>query len=160
MNLQEQISRMKSMMDISDMNILDEPLKLCGKNPMTGYNRDGYCKTDSSDKGTHTVCSEVDDEFLEFTMSKGNDLSMLKSGDRWCLCAKRWKEAYDEGVAPKVIKNATNKKTLGVIGDDIKDEELTEYARTLKNARQQGVGLRFPKSAIKANPARFRPYNK
>jgi hypothetical protein len=102
----------------------------------------------------------VDDEFLEFTMSKGNDLSMLKSGDRWCLCAKRWKEAYDEGVAPKVIKNATNKKTLGVIGDDIKDEELTEYARTLKNARQQGVGLRFPKSAIKANPARFRPYNK
>ena len=160
MNLQENISRIREMMDIPDMNILDEPLQICGKDPMTGYNRDGYCKTDSSDEGTHTVCSEVDDEFLEFTMSKGNDLSMLKSGDRWCLCAKRWKEAYDEGVAPKVIKNATNKKTLGVIGDDIKDEELTEYARTLKNARQQGVGLRFPKSAIKANPARFRPYNK
>ena len=160
MNLQEQISKIKSMMDISDMNILDEPLQICGKNPMTGYNRDGYCKTDSSDKGTHTVCSEVDDEFLEFTKSKGNDLSFLKSGDRWCLCAKRWKEAYDEGVAPKVIKNATNKKTLGVIGDDIKDEELTEYARTLKNARQQGAGLRFPKSAIKSNPSRFRPYNR
>jgi len=160
MNLQENISRIREMMDIPDMNILDEPLQICGKDPMTGYNRDGYCKTDSSDEGTHTVCSEVDDEFLEFTMSKGNDLSFLKSGDRWCLCAKRWKEAYDEGVAPKVIKNATNKKTLGVIGDDIKDEELTEYARTLKNARQQGVGLRFPKSAIKANPARFRPYNK
>ena len=88
---------------------------------MTGYYRDGYCKTGSSDEGTHTVCSEVDDEFLKFTKSKGNDLSMLKSGDRWCLCAKRWKEAYDEGVAPKVIKNATNKKTLDVIGDDIKD---------------------------------------
>ena len=160
MNLQENISRIREMMDIPDMNILDEPLQICGKDPMTGYNRDGYCKTDSSDEGTHTVCSEVDDEFLEFTMSKGNDLSFLKSGDRWCLCAKRWKEAYDEGVAPKVIKNATNKKTLGVIGDDIKDEELTEYARTLKNARQQGVGLRFPKSAIKANPARFRPYNR
>jgi hypothetical protein len=90
---------------------------------------------------------------------------MLKSGDRWCLCAKRWKESYDEGVAPKVIESATNKKTLDVIGDVIfdnnaKDEELTEYARTLKNARQQGVGLRFPKSAIKANPARFRPYNR
>ena len=164
MNLQEQISRIQEMMDISDMNILDKPLQMCGKNPMTGYFRDGYCKTDSSDKGTHTVCSEVNDEFLEFTKSKGNDLSMLKSGDRWCLCEKRWKEAYDEGVAPKVIENATNKKTLDVIGDVIfnnkEDEELTEYARTLKNARQQGVGLRFPKSAIKANPARFRPYNR
>lgn len=148
------------MMDISDMNILGKKLQVCGENPMTGYYRDGYCKTDISDKGTHTVCSEVDDEFLEFTKSKGNDLSFLKSGDKWCLCANRWKEAYDEGVAPKVIKNATNKKTLDVIGDDIKDEELTEYARTLKNARQQGVGLRFPKSAIKANPARFRPYNR
>jgi len=160
MNLQEQISRIQSMMDMPDMNILDEPLQICGKNPMTGYYRDGYCKTGSSDEGTHTVCSEVDDEFLKFTKSKGNDLSMLKSGDKWCLCAKRWKEAYDEGVAPKVIKKATNKKTLDVIGDDIKDEELTEYARTLKNARQQGVGLRFPKSAIKANPQRFRPYNR
>ena len=165
MNLQEQISRIQEMMDISDMNILDKPLQMCGKNPMTGYYRDGYCKTDSSDKGTHTVCSEVDDEFLEFTKSKGNDLSFLKSGDRWCLCANRWKEAYDKGVAPKVIENATNKKTLDVIGDVIfynnaKDEELTEYSRTLKNARQQGVGLRFPKSAIKANPARFRPYNR
>jgi uncharacterized protein (DUF2237 family) len=160
MNLQENISRIREMMDMPDMNILDEPLQICGKNPMTGYNRDGYCKTDSSDEGTHTVCSEVDDEFLEFTKSKGNDLSMLKSGDRWCLCANRWKEAYDEGVAPKVIKKATNKKTLDVIGDVIKDEELTEYARTLKNARQQGVGLRFPKSVIKANPSRFRSYNR
>ena len=155
-------------MEMPDMNILDEPLQICGKNPMTGYYRDGYCKTGSSDEGTHTVCSEVDDEFLEFTKSKGNDLSMLKSGDRWCLCAKRWKEAYDEGVAPKVIKKSTNKKTLDVIGDvvfdndiyDTEDEELTEYSRTLKNARQQGVGLRFPKSAIKSNPARFRPYNR
>jgi uncharacterized protein (DUF2237 family) len=160
MNLQENIQRIREMMDISDMNILGKKLQVCGENPMTGYYRDGYCKTDISDKGTHTVCSEVDDEFLEFTKSKGNDLSFLKSGDKWCLCANRWKEAYDEGVAPKVIKNATNKKTLDVIGDDIKDEELTEYARTLKNARQQGVGLRFPKSAIKANPARFRPYNR
>ena len=159
MKLQEQISRIQEMMDISDMNILDKPLQMCGKNPMTGYYRDGYCKTDSSDEGTHTVCSEVDDEFLEFTKSKGNDLSMLKSGDRWCLCAKRWKEAYDEGVAPKVIENATNKKTLDVI-DNITDEELTEYARTLKNARRQGVGLRFPKSAIKTNLARFRPHNR
>ena len=195
MNLQEQISRIQSMMVIPDMNILDEPLQICGKKPMTGYYRDGYCKTGRLDKGTHTVCSEVDDQFLEFTKSKGNDLSFLKSGDKWCLCANRWKEAYDEDVAPEVIKNATNKKTLDVIGDIIKEGELTEkwsekykksidcnnpkgfsqkaycdgkhkkneideYARTLKNARQQGVGLRFPKSAIKTNPARFRPYNR
>jgi uncharacterized protein (DUF2237 family) len=160
MNLQENIQRLKEMMDIPDINILDEPLQICGKTPMTGYYRDGYCKTGSSDEGTHTVCSEVDDEFLEFTKSKGNDLSMIKSGDKCCLFANRWKEAYDAGKAPKVIKNATNKKTLDVIGDDIKDEELTEYARTLKNARRQGVGLRFPKSAIKANPLRFRPYNR
>ena len=69
MNLQENIQRIKSMMDIPDMNILDKPLQICGENPMTGYYRDGYCKTDSSDKGTHTVCSEVDDQFLEFTKS-------------------------------------------------------------------------------------------
>jgi uncharacterized protein (DUF2237 family) len=164
MNLQEQISRIQEMMNLSDKNILGGKLKICGKKPMTGYFRDGYCKTDSSDEGTHTVCSEVDDEFLEFTKSKGNDLSMLKSGDRWCLCANRWKEAYDEGVAPKVIKNATNKKTLDVIGDvifnDIEDEELTEYSRTLKNARKQCSGLRFSKLQIKANPQRFRPYNR
>ena len=152
-------TELKEMMDISDMNILNKPLQICGEDPMTGYYRDGYCKTDSSDKGTHTVCSEVDDEFLEFTKSKGNNLSFLKSGDRWCLCANRWKEAHKVGKAPKVIKNATNKKTLDVIGG-IKDDELSEYARTLKNARRQGSGLRFPKSAIKANPLRFRPYNR
>ena len=153
MNLQENIQRLKEMMDIPDMNILNKRLQICGKNPMTGYNRDGYCKTDSSDKGTHTVCSEVDDEFLEFTMSKGNDLSMLKSGDRWCLCAKRWKEAYDEGVAPKVIKNATNKKTLDVIGDiifdtdsseiEMKEGELTE--KCWKGYTQKGMKTMFGK---------------
>ena len=152
MNLQENIQRLREMMDMPDINILDEPLQICGKNPMTGYNRDGYCKTDSSDKGTHTVCSEVDDEFLEFTKSKGNDLSMLKSGDRWCLCAKRWKEAYDEGVAPKVIKKSTNKKTLDVIGDVIFDKnttnigELTEkcWAGYTQKGMKTMFGKRYP----------------
>jgi len=151
MNLQEQILRIQEMMDISDMNILDEPLQLCGENPMTGYYRDGYCKTDSSDKGTHTVCSEVDDKFLEFTKSKGNNLSFLKSGDRWCLCAKRWKEAYDEGVAPKVIENATNIKTLDVIGDVIfkKNSDDTEYKelteKCWKGYTQKGMKTMFGK---------------
>ena len=152
MNLQENIQRLREMMEIPDMNILDEPLQICGKDPMTGYNRDGYCKTDSSDEGTHTVCSEVDDQFLEFTKSKGNDLSMLKSGDRWCLCAKRWKEAYDEGVAPKVIKKSTNKKTLDVIGDVIFDKnttnigELTEkcWAGYTQKGMKTMFGKRYP----------------
>jgi len=165
MNLQENIQRIREMMETPDMNILDEPLKICGKDPITGYYRDGFCKTGKSDKGVHTVCSEVDDKFLEFTKSMGNDLSMLESGDRWCLCANRWKEAHDAGVAPKVIKDATNKKTIDIIGNVIfdennQDDELTEYARTLKNARRQGSGLKFPTSAIKSNPLRFRPYNR
>ena len=152
MNLQENIQRLREMMEIPDMNILDEPLQICGKDPMTGYNRDGYCKTDSSDEGTHTVCSEVDDQFLEFTKSKGNDLSMLKPGDKWCLCVKRWKEAYDEGVAPKVIKKSTNKKTLDVIGDVIFDKnttnigELTEkcWAGYTQKGMKTMFGKRYP----------------
>ena len=152
MNLQENIQRIREMMEIPDMNILDEPLQICGKDPMTGYNRDGYCKTDSSDEGTHTVCSEVDDQFLEFTKSKGNDLSMLKPGDKWCLCVKRWKEAYDEGVAPKVIKKSTNKKTLDVIGDVIFDKnttnigELTEkcWAGYTQKGMKTMFGKRYP----------------
>ena len=152
MNLQENIQRLKEMMEIPDMNILDEPLQICGKDPITGYNRDGYCKTDSSDEGTHTVCGEVDDQFLEFTKSKGNDLSMLKPGDKWCLCAKRWKEAYDEGVAPKVIKKSTNKKTLDVIGDVIFDKnttnigELTEkcWAGYTQKGMKTMFGKRYP----------------
>ena len=126
MNLQEQINRIQSMIKVSDLNILNEPLKVCSRNPLTGYFRDGYCKTDESDSGTHTVCAKVDKEFLKFTKSMGNDLSTptksfpgLKSGDRWCLCAKRWEEANKNGVAPKVIKNATNKKTFDIIGDVI-----------------------------------------
>ena len=149
MNLQENIQRIREMMEMPDMNILDEPLQVCGKNPMTGYNRDGYCKTDSSDKGTHTVCSEVDDEFLEFTKSKGNDLSMLKPGDKWCLCANRWKEAYDEGVAPKVIKKSTNKKTLDVIGDDIFDKNTTNIGELTEKCwegyTQKGMKTMFGK---------------
>ena len=160
MNLQEHIRRILREEFSEDKNLYGKKLKPCSRNPMTGFYKDGYCRTGDDDTGSHTVCAKVTEEFLEFTNSMGNNLDMLEPGDKWCLCAKRWKEAYDAGKAPKVIKKATNKKTLDVIGDDIKDEELTEYARTLKNARQQGVGLRFPKSAIKANPQRFRPYNR
>ena len=146
-----------------NQNILGGKLEMCSRNPLTGYYRDGYCRTDENDKGSHTVCAKVNQEFLDFTKSKGNNLDILKPGDKWCLCAKRWKQAKDYGLAPKVDMQATNIKTKDIIGDDIfssNKEEMSEYARTLKNARQQGVKLRFPKSAIMANPNRFRHYTK
>ncbi|MCH2038296.1 MAG: DUF2237 domain-containing protein, partial [Rickettsiales bacterium] len=90
-------------------NILDEELQPCGMNPMTGFFRDGYCNTNKKDQGTHVACAVVTEEFLVFTQSKGNDLSSprpeyrfpgFKAGDGWCLCALRWKKAYNAGVAP------------------------------------------------------------
>ena len=98
-------------------NINNKPLQVCSTNPMTGYFRDGYCHTDETDSGTHVVCAKVDDKFLKFTKGRGNDLSTpsnsfpgLKPGDNWCLCALRWKEAYEAGKAPRVNLNATNIK--------------------------------------------------
>lgn len=106
-------------------NIYDEPLSVCSMNPLTGYHRKGYCFTDDMDEGTHTVCARVNDEFLDYTKSKGNDLSTpgdsfpgLKAGDNWCLCALRWKQALNAGVAPPINLDATNKKTLEYIDKD------------------------------------------
>lgn len=102
-------------------NIYDRPLKPCSKDPVTGYHRSGYCLTDDNDKGTHTVCARVNDEFLEYTKGMGNDLSTpneiynfpgLKDGDKWCLCAIRWKQALEAGKAPPLDLESTNKKTL------------------------------------------------
>jgi uncharacterized protein (DUF2237 family) len=109
-------------------NIYDEDLEICGTDPMTGYFREGYCTTDNSDHGTHTVCSKMNKEFLDYTKTMGNDLSTprgsfqgLKPGDNWCLCAIRWKQMFDEHpeLTPKVNLNATHKKTLNYIGKDI-----------------------------------------
>ena len=101
-----------------DKNILGTKLTPCSNSSEkpTGFFRNGYCSTDSSDHGTHVVCAIVDDSFLEFTKSKGNDLSTprlpgfkgLVSGDRWCVCALRWLEAYKAGKAPKIIAESTN----------------------------------------------------
>lgn len=93
-------------------NILNEPLQLCSTQPMTGFYRDGYCMTGSEDKGTHTVCATMDKQFLDYTAKKGNDLSsVVKPGDSWCLCEYRWKQAYEDGKAPSVNKDATNMRT-------------------------------------------------
>jgi uncharacterized protein (DUF2237 family) len=100
-------------------NIFGKPLKICGDNPLTGYNRTGFCTLSEQDRGTHIVCAIVDDKFLNFTFSKGNDLITpfnnfqgLKSGDRWCLCVLRWLEAYNNGVAPMLDLDATSQNVL------------------------------------------------
>jgi len=107
-----------------EVNVLGNELKVCGCDPMTGWLRDGYCKTDFNDQGVHTVCCVVTDEFLEFSKATGNDLSTprpefqfqgLKEGDHWCLCAGRWREAYQAGKACPVILEATNEETLAII---------------------------------------------
>ena len=93
-------------------NILDKPIKVCSENPMTGFYRDGYCMTGPEDHGTHTVCATMNNTFLKYTKEKGNDLSsVVKPGENWCLCEYRWNEAFKDGKAPHVVKNATNKRT-------------------------------------------------
>ena len=102
-------------------NVLTEELKGCSDDPLTGYYRDGFCHTGETDTGTHVVCAEMTDEFLEFTASRGNDLSTphpewmfpgLKPGDRWCLCVLRWKEALEDGFAPPVVLESTHIRAL------------------------------------------------
>ena len=103
------------------INVLGTDLKCCATDPMTGYFRDGFCRTDQTDHGRHVVACIVDKKFLNFSRSVGNDLSSpnplynfpgLKPGDRWCVCALRWKEAFDNGFAPKVVLEATHEKSL------------------------------------------------
>lgn len=115
------------MNDMTQKNVLGEPLEPCGIDPITGYYRDGVCNTDESDNGSHTVCASVTDEFLEFSKSMGNDLSTpqpefgfagLKAGDSWCLCANRWLEAFQNNVAPKIKLKSTNIRALEVIDLD------------------------------------------
>lgn len=102
-------------------NVLGKPLEIAGTEPLTGFYRNGYCSTGPSDTGRHVVASVMTDSFLQFSKSRGNDLMTpnaaynfpgLKAGDTWCLCALRWKEAFDAGVAPPVILAATHKKAL------------------------------------------------
>jgi uncharacterized protein (DUF2237 family) len=102
-------------------NVLGGPLATCSTTPLTGFYRDGSCQTGPQDLGTHVVCAQVTREFLEFSVARGNDLVTpvpqfhfpgLDPGDKWCLCALRWKEALDAGVAPPVVLAATHEKAL------------------------------------------------
>jgi uncharacterized protein (DUF2237 family) len=105
-------------------NVLGGPLLACSFDPLTGFFRDGCCQTGPEDLGSHTVCARVTDAFLEFSLSRGNDLTTprpeyrfkgLAAGDRWCLCALRWKEAFEAGVAPPVVLEATHESALRIL---------------------------------------------
>lgn len=105
-------------------NVLGTSLQTCSLDPLTGFTRNGCCETGPEDLGSHTVCTQVTEEFLAFSKMQGNDLSTprpeydftrLKPGDRWCLCASRWMEAAEAGVAPPVILEATHEKSLEIV---------------------------------------------
>jgi uncharacterized protein (DUF2237 family) len=106
------------------LNVLGEPLQSCSFDPLTGYFRDGCCNTDEQDHGTHVVCARMTEAFLRFSAERGNDLitprpewrfTGLKPGDRWCLCATRWREAFRAGMAPPVVLAATHQKALAYV---------------------------------------------
>jgi uncharacterized protein (DUF2237 family) len=108
-------------------NVLGGALAPCSQDPLTGWFRDGCCNTDSRDQGLHTVCAVMTAEFLAFSRARGNDLSTprpeygfpgLAPGDRWCLCAARWQEAFEAGIAPRVVLAATHAATLSACALD------------------------------------------
>lgn len=110
------------------MNVLGEPLQSCCLAPVTGIYRDGFCQTNKSDIGQHVICAEMTAAFLEFTKNKGNDLSTprpehdfpgLQPGDRWCLCASRWQEAFEANCAPPVILAACEISALKVVSLEV-----------------------------------------
>ena len=116
-----------------DRNVVGGSLLSCSTDPPTGFYRDGCCSTGSEDVGSHTVCTVVTDEFLAFSLQAGNDLSTprpewgfpgLVAGDRWCVCAARWLEAYRAGCAAPVVLGATHARALEVIGIEM----LTAHA--------------------------------
>lgn len=106
------------------LNVLGTDLVPCSYDPVTGYYRDGCCNTAEDDTGSHVVCVKVSADFLAFSIKRGNDLSTprpeyrfrgLQPGDRWCLCALRWREAFDAGVAPPVVLESTQQRALDFI---------------------------------------------
>ncbi|HRG32288.1 MAG: DUF2237 domain-containing protein [Saprospiraceae bacterium] len=122
-------------MELEPKNVFGNPLMTCSISPLTGFYRDGCCTTGEEDLGMHTVCIVASKEFLDFSKQKGNDLSTprpefsfsgVRPGDRWCLCALRWVEAYEAGMAPSVILESCNKDVLRIIPFEI----LLEFKHT------------------------------
>ena len=111
-------------MNMQARNILGSALVPCSYDPLTGFYRDGCCKTDAHDAGSHVICAKVTQEFLDFSVTVGNDLSTprpeyrfagLRAGDRWCLCARRWQQAFEAGVAPPVVLESTHERALDFV---------------------------------------------
>lgn len=116
---------------MSELNVIGTALQPCCYEPRTGFFRDGYCRTCPEDTGRHTVCIVVTERFLSFSKARGNDLSTprpqwqfpgLREGDRWCLCAARWREAWEAGEAPGVILEATHEATLAIVSRSVLEE--------------------------------------
>jgi hypothetical protein len=121
------MDEVQALLQEASLNVLGLPLEVCSLEPLTGYTRSGRCETGPQDRGTHTVCARVTADFLAFSRARGNDLVTpvpeygfpgLKPGDRWCLCATRWVEALEAGVAPPLALQATNARTLQVVDLD------------------------------------------
>ncbi|MCP4984377.1 MAG: DUF2237 domain-containing protein [Gammaproteobacteria bacterium] len=117
-------------------NVYGEPLQTCATTPLAGFTRNGSCETGPQDIGSHTVCVQVTQEFLEYSKAQGNDLITpvpeldfpgLKPGDRWCVCAARWKEAFEAGCPPKVVILATHEKVTEIV--------------ELKNLREHAIDI-------------------
>ena len=117
------------------LNVLGKPLVPCSYDPLTGFFRDGCCNTDEQDQGSHVICAKMTQAFLDFSLAQGNDLMTprpeyrfkgLKAGDRWCLCALRWKQAFDAGVAPETVLESTHTRAL----DYVTLEQLRTVSRT------------------------------
>lgn len=126
----------ESLMMEESVNVFGEPLESCSENPLTGFFRDGCCNTHEQDLGSHTICVEVSETFLEYSRFQGNDLTTpapemnfpgLRPGDRWCLCAARWLQAYNHGMAPKVFLRGTHRKALEIVALEL----LRPYALDL-----------------------------
>ena len=142
------------------LNVLGTPLQPCSYDPLTGWYRDGCCHTNEEDGGSHVVCAKMTVEFLNFQMERGNDLITprpaqrfkgLKPGDRWCVCAMRWREAFEAGCAPPVVLECTQSRALEyVLLDWLRQHAVAPY-RTARIAACLGrVDERFKSHAWKA----------
>jgi uncharacterized protein len=124
---------------VTELNVLGEPLEPCGTDPMTGFFRDGCCSTGPEDAGSHTVCAVVTVEFLEHQRAVGNDLSTpvpayrfpgLKPGDRWCVVALRWLQAYQDGAACPVVLASTHERTLTMVPIELLRQHAVDVPET------------------------------
>ena len=138
-------------------NIYNKNLQICSTNPMTGYHRDGYCRPNINDRGKHLVCAKMDENFLEYTASQGNDLSsVVRPNQKWCLCQDRWKEAYIANKAPEVVKEATHLNAKSIFKKSLFKKKRTKRKggkrrkkRTKKKSHKKRTKSLFKKKSRK-----------